>query len=184
MDCPYCAISSETCPLHRTENRMQKIVLTIEVFLPVNTVKKDAEAVELLKNEIAHIAEQTGAKNINGKVTEHGPQGKGKIQKEVLGKIEYKDGDVKGGTNREMWQQRYQAAAKKIIGAFLAENVNFHRIQWDHREKDLTIYFITKPDEPFSVSEFVLGTPTRILLDKLHADLSNVFVSAYGGIYY
>ncbi len=179
-ECPYCHKGID-CPLHRKENRMQKIVFTFEVMYKDGTIKRDADAVAMLREYVTQMSQHPAAKEVYGKVAEHARQGVGKIAKELLGRVQYVDGRVTGGTNMENWRAKHKAEQeekerkKQIIAKFLIDNQEYDDVTVDEFGQ-VTVYFKERRNgvptrEPWGSREFVRDSPTRLLLDKLEEDL-------------
>ena len=66
---------------------------------------------------------------------------------------------------------QFMNAEDTIIEGFLSRNPQYKKIEWCAQCDDLTAYFQDSP-EPFSRLEFMRGSPTRTLLDKLYCDLT------------
>lgn len=66
---------------------------------------------------------------------------------------------------------------QSIIQDFLHYHEEFSHIEWDDEYKDITVYFNATGEEPFSVTEFLIDSPTRNaieeLIDKLSAEDSD-----------
>lgn len=64
-----------------------------------------------------------------------------------------------------------------IIAKFLKENEQFSKVEWD--SGGLTVYF-KDSHEPFTLTEFTRGSPTRLLLENLEDNIEASVGSSNG----